>query len=1507
MTPRRWVAISCLALAISLVPQSARAQLAPTGGHYAGRPSDTGFAGEVNSSGGYQASVPLDLPPARGGLPVPLSINYRERGVGAAGLGFDIPLSYIQRDTTVVRRRPLGAPNVAPQGREQVTLVLDGRALRLVRTASGWAAQRDAPDLAIREIITSSDDTWVVYDGQGRTYLFTVADPALAGAGLWHLASITGAGGNKVALSYAVGHPSVPGAPDAVSIDLTSIQYNPDTTGCFKSSVTLGYDAPGPALLVSPLGPTPFTRVHKLTSVNVASKATCGGSPQTLRSYQLQYTADADTALPRLTNVQMTGRQGTTEASTPVLIATYAYGSASSGGQLTYQASPVTIPMPQGTLQDQLERTVTGSPLLLGDVGYSTDSLFTDVTGDGRPDLTSSPYGTWPSTPTGQGGAPSFVGPSASTFRVPTIPPMPPPKTPDATTASTTRTTRYDVDRGSIEDGMTWRQVIDVDGDGRVDIIDAAEQAGAWVTYLNTPDPVNPRNTVWVRRVVSTSAIAQQLQSRGLLSTAAFFLPLSLRSSVRDLVYDVCAKWNGTQWWEYEDDFGGGNCPPGATLDHRGPETTIVQWELKDINGDGYPDVVFNSSSLYIDSQLASLPRPLHPFTGTVYTTRTDFVRTTAGNQIVAMLNVAGVHLSATSAGAFSAPIVLRNDADCGLSRWVPLDASHQQLACDLVDVNGDGVVDRVFGTSVFLGTGKLDTGNFFTAAATSTLPSALAIQRNAAETTCAPPANSATLSPTYQTAGLRDLTGDGIPDYISIDDASHWSVAVGTGTGFLAPIPVTGTPGNSFMTYENETCDGYASNTTQGLYDLDGDGSADIVSLGPQGIGWFRLLGSSGLPGAASAGRLVQVNNGYGAVTQVAYRSAKDDASTAHQVPFPEIVVDSVQTTGTQGLGGSLAATRYAYGGADLIFDPVADAFIFPGYRRSVELRIPSGEAQGVAVVTDTYGLATRSDPYGVIASPETTAAQRYVTYLRTGRPSDITVVSGDLGADPISLLSINTTNDARRIAATHYEWAAKLLASASDPAGPETCWEMVFPYDWDSSIKHSIYPFDTSDLCAAHGFGLASSTQSWRGAPGAAPPSTANVATRSEVQRIDDFGRVLRVKQSNDLNRTDEDICVDTTYAAPNGPDERVLSAPVSRTVSDCGSTSSSTLAVDRWEYDKLDAGNVSTGFLTSHTVERRSDTGQLLNTIREFDASYDTMGNPLTITSVREDGLSRSATLTYDPFTLAPSAISVMALGVPMTQITVVRDPVTLDVLSTTDANGTRSGTTYDGFQRPVISTVTPPGGSTGALSVTSYVGFTMAEPAVRSVVQKVFTDPVIPADVTTTNSAIGRISRVYLDELGREMGSEVALGTNYGAQKLIVGRRTYDSLGRAAVEAEPFSSTDPFPWTQSFAAAYGTTRYFNADGTPSCAIRGTGVQPFTRATDELNQVYPTCVQRSFQNNLEVVEVRDAASLLVKSPQDGVRKSSVLTASGRIIERSTWQDTKDGAKRLERAHAA
>jgi len=66
----------------------------------------------------------------------------------------------------------------------------------------------------------------------------------------------------------------------------------------------------------------------------------------------------------------------------------------------------------------------------------------------------------------------------------------------------------------------------------------------------------------------------------------------------------------------------------------------------------------------------------------------------------------------------------------------------------------------------------------------------------------------------------------------------------------------------------------------------------------------------------------LVGIDNEFGAKTNIHYRSIKGDTGPMHQVPFAEIVVDSVDTSNTN--GSRLGATLYAYGGAELFFDAV-------------------------------------------------------------------------------------------------------------------------------------------------------------------------------------------------------------------------------------------------------------------------------------------------------------------------------------------------------------------------------------------------------------------------------------------------------------------------------------------------------------------------------------------------------------------------------------------------------
>src|SRR5262249_17900016 len=140
------------------------------------------------------------------------------------------------------------------------------------------------------------------------------------------------------------------------------------------------------------------------------------------------------------------------------------------------------------------------------------------------------------------------------------------------------------------------------------------------------------------------------------------------------------------------------------------------------------------------------------------------------------------------------------------------------------------------------------------------------------------------------------------------------------------------------------------------------------------------------------------------------------------------------------------------------------------------------------------------------------------------------------------------------------------------------------------------------------------------------------------------------------------------------------------------------------------------------------------------------------------------------------------------------------------------------------------------------------------------------------------------------LGRPSSTAVQLGTSYGGEQLIVGQRVYDGLGRVAIEY------DPYPLSQG--QGYRTTRFFNTDGSPSCSFRSsttTPQPPFTTLppTGEANELYPTCVQRTFANHQELRSIRTADSLLGTSPQSGVIETVTLSTAGRRLNHSTWQN--------------
>ena len=174
------------------------------------------------------------------------------------------------------------------------------------------------------------------------------------------------------------------------------------------------------------------------------------------------------------------------------------------------------------------------------------------------------------------------------------------------------------------------RQLIDMNGDGRIDIVSSDEEDGFWIVYLNGPgsdlgqlgsDPnrpkSHPKDIVWERRKISIGPIVQRLIEAGLLydrfdrpitdpSTIAR-LPLGRTFTTNIVHFHHCYKWTGTRWVNTEgvEGWGSNNGAPRCVLpqadsnihDNFGTvveegEHSYVEWRLQDVNGDGHPDVV---------------------------------------------------------------------------------------------------------------------------------------------------------------------------------------------------------------------------------------------------------------------------------------------------------------------------------------------------------------------------------------------------------------------------------------------------------------------------------------------------------------------------------------------------------------------------------------------------------------------------------------------------------------------------------------------------------------------------------------------------------------------------------------------------------------------------------------------------------------------------------------------------------------------------------------------------
>jgi RHS repeat-associated protein len=1306
---------------------------------------------------------------------------------------------------------------------------------------------------------------WLYTDTSGRRFFFERIE-ALEDKSLWFLARIVDTVGNRVELQYSVLRDTV--APGPVELRLARISYSHLATpdDCPKYRIALDY-APfnNNEVVLGYHLDRGHIRLQRrlLAQISVLAYASCNGSTEsTLRSYHFEYSSDADTGRPRLSRVDVRGRDGL--GTLPVM--QLEYGSALTNGKYQYKStSAIAIPAGTPSIGHLL---VSGSG---GEEKFETTSAWVDFTGDGRPDFvrpanydSAGTLSHYRNQPTGE-----LIPVSGSIGQLDNL-------------AEQSRRELEDWANGALRSAAieSWREMIDWNGDGRIDIVQArgAIDKDHWLVLLNFPAAGG--GVQFVGRQVRTSALRVALKIRGHKGIEdGEPLPLSRSRTIgefhrRDCV-DValsdglvtpCAE----EWCSYN--------PGEPCEDEVGPywnhaSKTVTEWKLQDLNGDGFPDFVFNSNPLIETTStgggdasnfcvetadIGEHHDVLECWGGAWTRSQTWTLDVGSGNRIRVFYNINGAGLAnPTSSTEFAPENVAIVADDCGVERWSASDRFgseeierawfYRTMTCGFREVNGDRLVDRVTGSLRAV----LNTGAVFGDGPVVELPGRIG-QASGREATCGEDSDDTDKYQVRSSSDLADLTGDGIPDFVwwNRRPPQQWSLHIGTGVGFSEPRPLESLSGRFEMSLVEETCKQRHSRTISGLLDFDGDGYPDVVKPTADGSLQVARIGAGN--GALSAGRLTVVRNGYGSAVQITYANAKTDRKTVHDVPFPEVVVTRTQVLDERDPSRSFDPAYFAFGEARLHYDPLFARWTFPGYARRVT--VTGIASQGHRSVNGTATIDRYLQPADLQAGLERHAllGRLKKRHLLVGNFIDAWAVS-DL------LLTTSWLQGETTVRQTALN----------------TNFDNMIPADDCGDIDPISFQMGEPALCRASMIVSPTSTRSWRGA--SPPPSVRAVESALQVTSVDDFGRATEIRNFGDTARSDDDVCVQLSYATPTNTGLLgVLDAVSSSRVTDCASRR--VLKGERYRYDNLAEGAVGRGLITSIVVERYIPaTGASLGDVNAGEFSYDSFGNVAKVELTRsDDGVSRQTISEYDPFGIAPVRIVETAsdVGVEL-PLVLTRDPVSLELWFIENGNGNTLSLRHDAFGRPTITTLrNSEDGIEHMLGETIHQGDDPADPKGRRVIQRNFDAWIAVAGYTGQETGI-RETTAFFDSFGRVKWFETPLGADYGTT-LVEGHRIHDGLGRPRFEAEPHVKGDPSP--------YGTSFLYNRDGSLRCSISGIGYQT-TALPDASIARYPTCFEYLFADHQTVVRARRPSDLY-PSAHPGSFHETRSTATGQIL---------------------
>ncbi|HZM78956.1 MAG TPA: RHS repeat-associated core domain-containing protein [Candidatus Limnocylindrales bacterium] len=330
-----WFGVLVMALSLMVVPPpglrlgdaAAAAEADPAAGE-----------GGSGSTGAFTTSVPLSVPEFHG-LEPELSLAYDSgSGNGFTGMGWTLTgQSFVERS---------GPGGGVPRYDANDVFLLDGRELVVCTTLGGTHCPRQQTFQRIRR--DAAGDRWEVWDTDGTKSVYAPVYPTSRGTFRWALSTETDTHGNTVTYSYWRQ------APDNAYLD--SISYN--------GTVIKLWREPRP-------DPVSFTNGEAVAYTNLRLRSIdirTGG--ERVRAYKLTYGQAPSTGRSRLAGVQQFGRDAVVDAAGAVTS-----GTALPAVALSYQDGLA-----------RLGATAFNGPAGGWDTSLIRD-MFADIDGDGRTDM----------------------------------------------------------------------------------------------------------------------------------------------------------------------------------------------------------------------------------------------------------------------------------------------------------------------------------------------------------------------------------------------------------------------------------------------------------------------------------------------------------------------------------------------------------------------------------------------------------------------------------------------------------------------------------------------------------------------------------------------------------------------------------------------------------------------------------------------------------------------------------------------------------------------------------------------------------------------------------------------------------------------------------------------------------------------------------------------------------------------------------------------------------------